>query len=84
MGRGNCSKKRRRGRYFSNAERSKLEALVDDYRRRTGSIRRKFGLEACRAVLGHSMDTRITDRYSYEALEVEIAAKATPAVEALW
>jgi len=39
LGHGNCSKKRRRWRYFSDAERSKLEALVDDYRRRTGPIR---------------------------------------------
>lgn len=46
-------------------------------------VRRKFGLEACRAVLGHSMGARITDRYSYEALEDEIVAKAAPAVEAL-
>ena len=39
MGHGNCSKKRRRWRYFSDAERSKLEALVDDHRRRNGPIR---------------------------------------------
>ena len=39
MGRGNCSRKRRRWRYFSDAERSKLEALVDDLRRRNGPIR---------------------------------------------
>ena len=46
-------------------------------------VRRKFGLEACRAVLGHSMGARITDRYSYDAIEDEIIEKATPAVEAL-
>ena len=39
MGHGNYSKKRRRWRYFSDAERSKLEALVDDHRRRNGPIR---------------------------------------------
>ena len=46
-------------------------------------VRRKFGLEACRAVLGHSMGARITDRYSCDALEDEIVEKASAAVEAL-
>lgn len=46
-------------------------------------VRRKFGLEATRAVLGHSMGARITDRYSFEAAEDEIVAKASAAVEAL-
>ena len=46
-------------------------------------VRRKFGLEACRAVLGHSMGARVTDRYSYEAIEDELVEKAAPAVEAL-
>ena len=46
-------------------------------------VRRKFGLEACRAVLGHSMGARITDRYSFEAVEDEIIEKAMAAVEAL-
>lgn len=46
-------------------------------------VRRKFGLEACRAVLGHSMGARITDRYSFDAIEDEIVEKAAPAVEAL-
>jgi len=46
-------------------------------------VRRKFGLEATRAVLGHSVGARITDRYSFDALEDEIVAKAAPAVEAL-
>lgn len=35
----NCNKKGLSWRYFSDAERSKLEALVDDHRRRTGPIR---------------------------------------------
>ena len=46
-------------------------------------VRRKFGLEACRAVLGHSMGAAVTDRYSFEALEDECIEKATHAVEAL-
>ncbi len=46
-------------------------------------VRRRFGLEACRAVLGHSDGSRITDRYSFEAIEDEIVEKAAPAVEAL-
>lgn len=46
-------------------------------------VRRKFGLEACRAVLGHSMGAPVTDRYSFEAVEEEVIAKASEAVEAL-
>lgn len=46
-------------------------------------VRRAFGLEATRAVLGHSTGSRITDRYSFEALEDEIVRAAAPAVEAL-
>lgn len=46
-------------------------------------VRRKFGLEACRAVLGHSMGASVTDRYSFDAIEEEIIRKASPAVEAL-
>jgi len=46
-------------------------------------VRRQFGLEATRAVLGHSTGARITDRYSFEALEDEAIRTATPAVEAL-
>lgn len=46
-------------------------------------VRRKFGLEACRAVLGHSMGASVTDRYSYAAIEDEIIEKASAAVEAL-
>lgn len=47
------------------------------------AVRRRFGLEATRAVLGHSMGARVTDRYSFDALEDEIVAKARDAVEAL-
>ena len=46
-------------------------------------VRRRFGLEATRAVLGHSMGARITDRYSFEAAEDEIIRAASAAVEAL-
>lgn len=46
-------------------------------------VRRKFGLEACRAVLGHSMGASVTDRYSFAAIEDEMIAKARDAVEAL-
>ena len=46
-------------------------------------VRRRFGLEACRAVLGHSMGARITDRYSFEAAEDEIIRTASAAVETL-
>ena len=46
-------------------------------------VRRKFGLEACRAVLGHSMGSSVTDIYSFEAMEEEIIEKARAAVLAL-
>ena len=46
-------------------------------------VRREFGLEACRAVLGHSTGARITDRYSYAALEDETIRNARAAVETL-
>lgn len=46
-------------------------------------VRRAFGLEATRAVLGHSFGARVTDRYSFDAIEDEIVARAAPAVEAL-
>lgn len=46
-------------------------------------VRRKFGLEACRAVLGHSANVSVTDRYSFEAIEDETIRIAAPAVEAL-
>lgn len=46
-------------------------------------VRRRFGIDAARAVLGHSIGMRITDRYSFEAAEEESIMKASPAVEAL-
>lgn len=46
-------------------------------------VRRDFGLEACRAVLGHSTGSRITDRYSFAALEDETIRNARTAVETL-
>ena len=46
-------------------------------------VRRDFGLEACRAVLGHSTGARITDRYSFAALEDETIRNARTAVETL-
>lgn len=46
-------------------------------------VRRQFGIDATRAVLGHSIGLRITDRYSFEAAEDEFIEKAAPAVEAL-
>ncbi len=46
-------------------------------------IRRKFGVEAARSVLGHSNGTRITDRYTRAAIEAEIIAAATPPMIAL-
>ncbi len=46
-------------------------------------VRRTFGLDATRAVLGHSTGARITDRYSYDAIEDEMIHRAAPAIEAL-
>ncbi len=46
-------------------------------------VRRKFGLEACRAVLGHTGGGCVTDIYSFDALEEEMIRLAAPAVEAL-
>lgn len=46
-------------------------------------VRRSFGIDAARAVLGHSSGCRITDRYSYEAAEDETIKAASPAVEAI-
>lgn len=46
-------------------------------------VRRAFGLAACRAVLGHPTGARITDRYSYAAIEEEMIRAASAAVEAL-
>lgn len=46
-------------------------------------VRRRFGLAACRAVLGHSAGGGVTDRYSYDAIEDDIIRDAAEAVEAL-
>lgn len=47
-------------------------------------VRRQFGLEAARAVLGHSGGGRcVTDLYTFEAMEEETIRLAAPAVEAL-
>ena len=46
-------------------------------------VRRAFGLEAARAVLGHSSGGRVTDVYTFDALADEMVLKAAPAVEAL-
>lgn len=46
-------------------------------------VRRAFGLEAARAVLGHTGGIRITDVYTFDALEDETVRLAAPAVEAL-
>ncbi len=43
-------------------------------------IRRRFGIDAASAVLGHTLGLRITDRYSFEAAEDEIIKAATPAM----
>ena len=41
-------------------------------------VRRRFGIEAAGAVLGHTLGLRITNRYSFEAAEDEIINAATP------
>ena len=46
-------------------------------------VRRAFGLEAARAVLGHTEGGCITDVYTFDALADEMVRKAAPAVEAL-
>ena len=46
-------------------------------------VRRAFGLEAARAVLGHTEGGCITDMYTFDAVADEMVRKATPAVEAL-
>ena len=46
-------------------------------------VRRAFGLEAARAVLGHTGGVCITDVYTFDAMEEEMVRKASPAVEAL-
>ena len=46
-------------------------------------VRRAFGLEAARAVLGHTGGGCITDVYTFDAVADEMVRKASPAVEAL-
>ena len=46
-------------------------------------VRRKFGLDAARAVLGHTGGGCVTDIYTYDSLEEEMIRRAAPAVEAL-
>lgn len=46
-------------------------------------VRRRFGLTACRAVLGHSGGQRVTDIYTRDAVEDEIISQASMAVETL-
>lgn len=47
------------------------------------AVRRRLGIAAARAVLGHSLGMRVTDRYSFEAAEDEMLREATPAALAL-
>ena len=46
-------------------------------------VRRVFGLEAARAVLGHTGGGCITDVYTFDAVADEMVRTAAPAVEAL-
>jgi len=46
-------------------------------------VRRAFGLETARAVLGHTGGGCITDVYTFDAIEDEMVRAAAPAVEAL-
>ena len=46
-------------------------------------VRRAFGLEAARAVLGHTNGGCVTDVYTFDTLADEMVRKAAPAVEAL-
>ena len=46
-------------------------------------VRRAFGLEAARAVLGHTGGRCVTDVYTFDALADEMVRVASPAVEAL-
>ena len=46
-------------------------------------VRRAFGLDAARAVLGHTGGGCVTDVYTFDALEEEMVRRAGPAVEAL-
>lgn len=47
------------------------------------AVRRRLGIAAARAVLGHSLGMRVTDRYSFEAAEEEMLREASPAALAL-
>lgn len=47
------------------------------------AVRRQFGLEAARAVLGHTGGGCVTDLYTFEAVAEETVRRAAPAVEAL-
>lgn len=46
-------------------------------------VRRQFGLEVAKAVLGHTDGGCITDVYTFDAIEDETVRKASQAVEAL-
>lgn len=46
-------------------------------------VRRSYGLEVAKAVLGHSSGGGVTDIYTYDALVDEMVRVASPAVEAL-
>ena len=46
-------------------------------------VRRAFGLDAAKAVLGHTDGGRITDIYTFDAVTDEMVRRAGPAVEAL-
>jgi integrase len=46
-------------------------------------VRRAFGLDAARAVLGHAGGGCVTDVYTFDALADEMVRAAAPAVEAL-
>jgi len=46
-------------------------------------VRRQFGLDAAKAVLGHTDGGCITDVYTFDAVADEVVRRATPAVEAL-
>ena len=46
-------------------------------------VRRSFGLDAAKAVLGHTDGGCVTDVYTFDAAEDEMVRRAAPAVEAL-
>lgn len=47
------------------------------------AVRRQFGLDAARAVLGHTDGGTITNVYTFDAVAEETVRRAAPAVEAL-